>query len=183
MNQMCATVTALAESVETISKFQATKGVKAKPKTISPHHLWTLVALCYGTKPSDVPDVWFNMLQADTWDEALKVFVDAVQEEADAVGAPIPAPEFFLWQIKKILTFTYVPMEALSFRNRNEAPLGWLACLPRDEVEIAKLCQHDNTMEHTPQDSLNYKLIEEIDSLEKGQSNRRLRLNRSGRRC
>ena len=96
------------------------------------------------------------------------MFLLALKEEADAINAAIPVPEYFKWQIKKILNFEFVPMEPLTYGNRNEAPLGWLACLPKGEEEIAKLQQHDATMDRTPESSLDYRLIKEINALEKG---------------
>ena len=166
---MCETVTTLAKTVEALAQSQLTKSGKAKPKQISTRLLWRLVALCHGTKPDDIPIVWNEMLEADTWEEALDVLVDAIVDEAESTNLPIQVPRYFVGQIKKLLTGQFVPRECLLYENRNDAVISFLDCLPKGEGDVMKLRKHDRTMVSTPRDSLNYDLLQQIEALEKGQ--------------
>ena len=77
MKDLIATVKVVAETLGTVGE-RPTHSSKAKQNTILQRRLWRLTGLCHADSPTQIPRVWREMIEADTYGDALDIFTQAI---------------------------------------------------------------------------------------------------------
>ena len=144
------------------------KSGKSKPSSLSERKQWYLVGLCQGTSLSVIPPVWGKMFKSATYGDALDVFENALVEENDRVNAGAKKPVVFESDVRRMLGLDHSTYENFCRDTRRNVVLGLSDFFPRTQKEIRARRDHDQIIKSTPEDSMDYELINKLRKLEKG---------------